>query len=422
MGQHDLIIFFLQIGILLAVASVFGRLMRNWHQPPVLGELIGGILIGPTICGHLFPGPYASLFPVEGAVTAAREAVIWLGMLFFLFVAGLEVNLEHLRQRGLSVVLTSLMGIVFPFSLGFGLVLLFPGLWGSHGSGQILILALFIGTALSISALPVIARVLMDIGLMKKGLGVTVLASATVDDLIGWSLFALILSHYLPNNLSGRGFGMTFAMVFGFAALTLTAGRWLGKRGLRWVHSHLTWPGGFIVASTIVVLAAASITEAIGVHAIFGAFLVGVALSQKSEEMERAHDVIQLFAISFFAPLYFASIGLRADFLANFDLPLVLVVLTVACLGKVCGAGLGAWIGGMTLRESLAVGFGMNARGAMEIILASVALDYGLIDQRIFVALVVMALVTSMISGPVMKRLLRESPEGGGGLQQARAG
>ena len=142
---------------------------------------------------------------------------------------------------------------------------------------------------------------------------------------------------------------------------------------------------------------------------VFGAYLVGIALGQSLEsgEARDAHDITYQFALSFFAPLYFVSIGLKANFAANFDLPLVLLVLAVACVGKIGGAGLGARLGGMNLRESVAVGFGMNARGAMEIILASVALEAGLIDKRVFVALVIMAMVTSMLVGPVMKRLVR---------------
>jgi Kef-type K+ transport system membrane component KefB len=172
----------------------------------------------------------------------------------------------------------------------------------------------------------------------------------------------------------------------------------------------LAWPSGFIGLITIIVLLAAALAEAIGIHAIFGAFFVGVALGRAfGEEDQHVREIIYQFAISFFAPLYFVSVGLRADFAAHFDLPLVLIVFAIACAGKIGGASLGAWLGGMPRREALAVGFGMNARGAMEMILASVALEYQVIDQRIFVALITMALTTSMLSGPVMQRLLQKT-------------
>jgi Kef-type K+ transport system membrane component KefB len=182
----------------------------------------------------------------------------------------------------------------------------------------------------------------------------------------------------------------------------------VGQPLLRRLRATLVWPGGFIGLITIFLLIAAALAESIGLHAIFGAFLIGVALGQDKEANHQVHDIIYQFAISFFAPLYFVSIGLKANFATHFDAGLVFVVLLIACLGKIAGASLGAWWGGTLPRQALAIGFGMNARGAMEIILASVALEYGLINQKIFVALVVMALFTSMLSGPAMQWLMNK--------------
>ena len=410
MSHHDLILFFVQVCTMLGVALVCGQLMRKLHQPAVLGELIGGVLLGPTIFGMLAPVAYSNLFHGSEVATTGRDAVIRLGLLFFMFVAGLEVDMAHVIQRGLSVVATSILGIVVPFALGFGLVLAAPALFGTQAQGRAMLFAVFMGMAMSISAIPVIARILMDLDLMKTELGTVVMAAATIDDLVGWSLFAVILSRFAPGGLHTGGPLVTVGVVLGLFAVILTLGRWVGPRALHWLQSHLNWPSGFIGVTTMLVLLAASITEALGIHAVFGAFLVGVALAETSEAWAQAHDVVYQFAISLFAPLYFVSVGLKADFIANFDLPLVLVVLLIACLGKIVGAGLGARLGGMPPRQALAVGFGMNARGAMEMILASVALEYGLIDQRVFVALVVMALVTSMLSGPMMQRLLGAKP------------
>jgi Kef-type K+ transport system membrane component KefB len=164
---------------------------------------------------------------------------------------------------------------------------------------------------------------------------------------------------------------------------------------------------GLIGLMAVSVLVAASAAEFIGIHGIFGAFLVGVAFAQAAGGPDTAaHEPVRRFVIGFFAPIYFASLGLRANFITSFDLTLVAVTLAVACVGKVGGASLGAWLGRMPAREALAVGVGMNARGAMEMILASVALEYELIDQRVFVALIVIALATSMLSGPLVQRLL----------------
>lgn len=407
MLHQSFIFFFLQMSAMVTVALACRQVMFRLRQPVVVGELFGGIVLGPTVLGTLIPGMYAWLFPTAQTTTVGLEAVLTLGMVFFLFVAGLEVNVEHLQGRGLSMLFTSLLGIIVPFILGASLVLLLPDLWGPEAKHRTAMFALFIGTALSISALPVIAKTLMDLDLLHKELGSIVMTSAMVNDLIGWSLFAVMLSHFVLNGVPDRNLWVTLGLVVGFAAFILIVGRWGSQRMLGWLRAHVNAPGSFIAMTTILVLAAAASAEAIGIHAIFGAFLVGVALAQGSKEWNQDYKVFHQLAVNFFAPLYFVSLGLKVNFITHFDLPLVLLVLFVACVGKIGGAGLGAWMGGLSPREALAVGFGMNARGAMEMILASVALEYKLIDHRIFVALVVMALVTSMLSGPVMRRLLR---------------
>ncbi len=407
MSHDDSIHLSLALSILLTVGLVFGQLMKRLHLPRVVGELLGGILLGPTVMRHFAPELFASLFPTTGNVAIGRQAFIQLGLLCFLFAAGLEMDVPALRRLGRKVLWTSGPGILVPFALGFGAVSLAPDLWGSHvligGWGP----GLFLGTALSISALPVIARVLMDLGLIRHELGTVVLCAATLDDLIGWSLFAAILGSYAPGAHAHHPPWLTLLLIFGFAAFMLTVGRWAVARLRRRVQAWVTWPGGLVGIGAVLWLGAAVVAEWIGVHAIVGAFLVGLALAQGREERDLPTEVVQQFAIGIFAPIYFVSIGLRTDFAAHFDLKLVAIVLVIACLGKIGGVAVGARLGGLEWRPALAVGFGMNARGAMEMILASVALEHGLIDESLFVALVVMALVTSMISGPAMARLLK---------------
>jgi Kef-type K+ transport system membrane component KefB len=229
-----------------------------------------------------------------------------------------------------------------------------------------------------------------------------------VDDLIGWSLFAASLSALTPGSQDKNPF-----VIFGMVGLVLVVlwgmGRWLLRPLLTWLQRVVDWKGGFISIFAVWITAAAALAEAAGIHPVFGAFQVGVVLGQASGASKEnpAYEVIQQFAVNFFAPLYFVSVGLKTNFVRDFDPWLVLVVLLIASLGKIGGGSLGAWLGGLPAREALAVGCGLNARGAMEIILASAALEYGVIDQRIFVALVCMALVTSMLSGPLLQRLTR---------------
>lgn len=416
MPHRELFLFFLQIAVLLAAALAAGRIARQLRLPEVLGELLGGILLGPTVFGTLAPAAFAWLWPDSPALTIARDGLLRLGMLFFLFVAGTEVDLGHLRRRGPSILTTSVAGVVLPFALGFAAVVLLPDLWRQQAHDDSLLLALFIGTALAISALPVIARILLDLNLLRQEIGIVILAAAAIDDLIGWSLFALILSRFAPEGALPRPAEATFALVLGMFAFFLTVGRRAARRLLPPSIS----PRAALGVAALLLLLAAATAEAIGIHAVFGAFLAGVALSPTGAERSPAREAIYPFAMGFFAPLYFVSIGLKVNFVIQFDLILALVVLVVACAGKVIGAGLGAWLGGMPPREALAVGFGMNARGAMEIILATVALEHGLIDQRLFVALVVMALVTSLMSGPILRRLLRDTKTFAGDDEESR--
>jgi len=417
--HHALILLFVQLAVMLLAAVVGGEAMRRLHQPAVIGELVGGIVLGPTIFGSLAPHAYAQVFPANPSLVLARQSLLSVGMLFFMLMAGLEVKLTQIGQRKRQVALTSILGLLVPMGVGIASVPFFSSVWGPAAGGTGWAFSLFVGTALSISALPVIARILMDLKLIHHELGLVVMTAAALDDVIGWTLFALILNVLVPAQAADSSAGWpailrNLGLLAAFVAAVLLAGRRWGGPFLGWLRAHVSWPAGFIGVAAVVMLAAAAVTESLGIHAVFGAYLVGVAFGHTlgPGEQNDAHDVIHQFAMSFFAPLYFVSVGLRADFARNFDLALVLLVVVVACVGKIAGASLGAWLGGMARREALATGFAMNARGAMEIILASVALEAGLIDQRVFVALVVMALATSALGGPAIKRLLRLQPSG----------
>ena len=410
MSPNDMVIFFLSIAIMLSIGLLLGEFARRLHFPAIIGELIGGIILGPTILGWLDPGIQDWLFPVAGPVFMGRDALIQIALVFFLFSAGLEMNLGIIKKHRSSILWTSFLGIVIPFVLGFGLVVLFPRLWGENVQGSTTLFALFMGTALSISALPVIARILMDMNLMNTDMGMIIMGSATINDLIGWSLFALILSDFSSGSVLNLPPYVTFILALALFAFILTIGRTVAQKVQQRFQSDHSWPGVFFGIAMVYVMLAAAIAEVIGIHAVFGAFIVGMALSSGDSKRGNAINIVYQFVMYFFAPLYFVSIGLQVDFLTSFDPVLVAVVLIVACAGKIIGATLGAKIGKLSTRRAVAVGFAMNTRGAMEIILAGVAKSAGLIDDRIFVALVIMAIVTSLISGPVIGRLHKSMP------------
>lgn len=391
--------FLLQIALLLTFAAMLGGLAKKLHHPAVLGEILGGIILGPTVFGTLAPGIHSELFSATGESAEILHAVAYLGLIAFVFVAGLEVDLSSMKQQRKSTLLTSILGILLPFFLGFGMVMLLPAFWGT-AQGDIRIFALFMGTALSISALPVIARILMDLDLMKEKLGMIIIGAATCDDIVGWSLFALILSS-IDNGIGlAVNLGMTVGL-FGLTAFII----YLTTNSDRSRQMPSFW--GWIVDLIAVSMLVASIaSEFMGAHGIFGAFLAGVILSQRQARRDLILKAAYGPVMTILAPVYFASIGLKADFAGDFVLSIVLLVFLAACAGKIIGASLGAWLGGIGGRDALAVGFGLNARGAMEIVLASAALDYGLINKQIFVALVIMALATTMIGGTMIQRLI----------------
>lgn len=419
MGHTDSTV--IALVVMLATGLVFGALARRVGLPMVVGELCGGVLLGPTVMARYWPQAYEWLFPSTGPAASGRKAFIQLGIICFLFATGLEMNVPALKQMGRKVMWTSVLGMVVPFVGGFVMVLAAPFYWEPH----VLIGqwggALLLGTALAISALPVIARVLMDLGLAREEFGALVLAAATLDDLVGWSLFAAILATFAPG-AHVRAPWLTMVLIFAFAALLLTLGRAMATRWRDWVRERVNWPGGWVGATAVLWLTAAVVAEWVGVHAVVGAFLVGLTLAKGGATRDGPAEAVHQFAMGVFAPIYFVSVGFRADFAANLDLWLVLAVFAVACIGKIGGVTFGARLAGMGWNTAIATGFGMNARGAMEMILAAVALENGLIDEPLFVALVIMALLTSVISGPVMGRLLKRGVGAGqrsDGLQVA---
>jgi Kef-type K+ transport system membrane component KefB len=409
MSSQEFVLFALQITVMLAAAIFFGQLMRRFKQPAVLGEMIGGIILGPTIFGLLAPALFEWLFKSSANVVVVREASIKLGMLFFLFIAGLETNISDLKTLGRKAALIGLVGTLVPIAVGVALVYAIPrDFWGPAVQAHYFSFALFIGMNLANSANPVLARILMDLGLLNSGIGTMSMAATIVDDLINWTLFAIILSDIAPSGqVVETSLPVSIGLVVLVFILILGVGRWLGPPTLRWLKGHVSWPSGFIAVTALIVLLAASITEGLGIHAFLGAFLVGAALSGQGDEHQEAHDVVTRFALSFFAPIYFISMGMTTNYITNFDGRLVLVILVVALGSKLFGVLLGAKLAGMPIdRDTWAIAFGLNARGATGIILAGVGRAAGVIDDRIFVAIVVMALATSILAGPMMNWLL----------------
>ncbi|OGU68520.1 MAG: hypothetical protein A2499_13150 [Stygiobacter sp. RIFOXYC12_FULL_38_8] len=408
LSEHDIVLFLSSVAVMLFFSRAIGEFLKKFKQPIVLGEILAGIILGPTIFGVLFPGIMNNFLSYTGAVNIAFQGITLLAVVMLLLVSGLEVDLSLVTRQGKVASLISLMGVLFPFAVGFGVAWFFPNELGISAKENHLIFALFVGTALSITALPVVARTLMDLNIFKTEIGFLIIASAMLNDLVGWIIFSVILA-MMKGNSSGLEFSSTMLMLGVFIVVTLFFVRRVFNYILPKFEKITTYPGGILNLILVLGFAGAAFSEWIGVHAIFGAFIVGIAIGDSAHLKEETREIIQQFVTNIFAPLFFVSIGLRVNFIQNFDLGIVLIFIALAFVGKVVGCGLGAYWGGMNKEDSLAIGFGMNSRGAMEIVLGTLAFQAGLIQEKVFVALVIMALVTSLSSAPAMGYFLKRS-------------
>ncbi|MEE9404125.1 MAG: cation:proton antiporter [Algisphaera sp.] len=427
----------LAVAVLLGLARLMGEWARQLGQPAVLGEIIAGVLLGKTVLGALSPAAYVWLFPTDASshIAIAQEGFVLMSATLLLLVVGLEVDLSTVWRQGKAMLSVSAMGIVIPLAIGCSLGWFVPTLLGADPNlpdDLRLPLAIFVGIALSITALPVIAKILMDLNLAKSDMGMLVISSAMLNDLVGWIGFAVVLA-LMPvdpsiahdaasavtetlhaaatvvepaTSSAGSGIAVTIGLTLAFLLGMMTLGRAIAHKAMPYVQSRWSYPGGVLGVVFVVALVCAAFTEFLGIHSIFGAFIAGVAIGDSHHLRERTRDTIHQFVTNIFAPIFFASIGLRINFVEAFDLTAVSIVLAVALFGKISGSWLGARFAGLSQRESLGVGFGMAAQGAMGIILGQLAHQAGLITDELLVAIVVMALITSLLAGPAMQKVL----------------
>jgi Kef-type K+ transport system membrane component KefB len=396
---------------MLIAARLVGEFFRKFKMPLVVGELIAGVLLGPTLLGNYLPEASKYFYVSTGNVGIALNGLTTISVIMLLFVAGMEVELSIIRQQGAVAFKTSLIGLVIPMGLGYFTARYFYTWFGETDMNNVLPFSLFIGTAMAVSALPVIARTLMDLGLFRTRIGMIIIAAAMFDDLIGWILFSVILG-MMNKTAQGIDFVYTLGLTLLYAIGMLTVGRFLINKSVPWAEKNFTWPGGFLSISLGLAFLGAAFTEFAGIHAIFGAFIMGIAIGDSVHVTEKTREIVHQFVTNIFAPLFFISVGFKVNFIANFNFQIVALVFFLAVVCKLLGAGLGALWGGLSKKEALAVGFGMNARGAMEIILATLALQAKLIGEPLFVAIVIMAVLTSIMAGPMLQLLL--NPQGNG--------
>lgn len=406
LSSTEVLHFLIMVSMVLIIARVLGELCRKLKQPVVVGEILAGIIIGPSLLGSVFPNLFSTIFINDARAFGAFDGLANIGVIMLMFVAGIEVDLKQIRKQGKQAASISIMGILFPFALGFAAIWFFHDYIFPPSPDGRLIPSLFFGTALSITALSVIVKVLFDLDIIKTKVGGLVITAAMVDDFLGWVLFSIIIKMIDKNKSDGSL--SSVLVVLGFALFMVTIGRWLIDKILFLTSKYFPGSGTLITVSCALCFLGAVFTEYLGIRGVFGAFLMGIAVGDSKYFTTATENVLQQFVIYIIAPLFFASVGLRVNFVTNFNLSIVALIVGIACIAKVIGAGLGARMSGIQKNESLAIAFGMNARGSQEIVLGSVALSAKIIDEKIFVGLVIMTILTILIAGPLMKLFLNK--------------
>jgi Kef-type K+ transport system membrane component KefB len=391
-------ILLLQVIIIVIAARGLGALVRKIGQPSVIGEMIAGILLGPSLLGLVAPNFQEFVFPASSM--GALRLLSQLGVILFLFVVGIELDVAHLRQKADAAVLVSHASIIVPFFLGCAsALLLYRPL--APAAVPFSAFALFIGIAMSITAFPVLARILEERRLTRSHLGVTAIACAAVDDVTAWCLLAVVIAIVRSAGLAGSVMTIALTLLF-IAAMLFVVRPWVarivGKR-------PEGWNGGLLAGIFSFVFASALFTELIGIHALFGAFLAGVCMPPDSRLRQYLRERLETFSSVFLLPLFFAFTGLRTQIGLLDDWGSWLIcagIIAVAIAGKLGGSMFAARWTGMSWGDSFALGTLMNTRGLVELIVLNLGYDLGILSPRIFAMLVLMALITTFMTGPLL--------------------
>jgi len=403
---HDhLLVFWVQLLVLLAAAHGLGALARRLGQPPVIGALGAGLLLSQSVFGSLWPEGYAWLFPADATQVGLLQGVAWVGVGLLMIVTGFEADLELVRRLGRAALAVATGSLLVPCAVGFSLGFVMPEtLVGEQASRTIF--ALFMATALGISALPVIARMLAELDLMRRNFGQITLAAATVNDVVGWILLGAVAGAARSGDFTVAPVVGQFVIVGVFMALAFV----LGQRGtdaiLRTVLRRGAGVAGAVATTLLLALGFGAFAQALRLEAVLGAFVAGILCGRSRYQTAETFARIETLTTAFFAPIFFATAGLRADLGALRD-PTVLgwgfVLLAAASAAKFAGAFAGARVARLHALEGFALGAALNARGAVELIVATIGLGAGVLNPASYTIVVLIALATSMMAPPLLR-------------------
>ena len=409
-ASEILLFLLLNLAIIIIAARVLGGLAVRAGQPAVIGEIVAGIVLGPSVLGRIAPELQAQLFPPNVPLRQLAD----LGLIFFMFLVGLELDTRLIRKEGRRALAISASGVALPFALGalIGVPLLAVNNAGVFVQGvdtypAPIAFSLFMGAAMCITAFPVLARMLVERGLYKSPLGTTALCAAAVDDVMAWILLAAVVG--LTRTGSASEAATVFLLTALFAVLMLTVGRRLfGMLATRYeATGRLTVDQA--AAVIVGLLLSAYVTEWIGIHAIFGAFIAGTVMPHRSRMVHELIDKLEDFTVIVLLPVFFTVAGLRTNLFALESTQLVgwtILVIGAAIAGKLAGCGAAAMASGYSVRDALALGTLMNTRGLTELVILTVGLNLGVLSDRVFAMMVLMALVTTFMATPILNRLM----------------
>ncbi len=405
MNEPSLAIFLAQIVALVVCGRLVGELMERVRQPAVMGQLIGGMLLGPSVLGALAPNLQHTLFPDSAGQKAMLDAVSQLGILLLLLLTGMETDLSVIRRSRRTAFSVSIAGIAIPFACG-----ILVGQWLPDSvlpdPHRRFITSLFLGTALSISSVKIVALVVRELGFLRRTVGQVIVASAIIDDTIGWIIMSVTFGLALHGTIDVMTVTRSLLGTALFLVLSFTIGRRIVFFLIRWANDRFVSELSAITMIIVVAGLMALVTDAIGVHTVLGSFVAGILIGQSPILTRHIDEQLRGLIVALFMPVFFGIAGLSANLraLTSTDLMLLTIgLIIIASIGKFAGAVLGGRIGGLTVSESLAVGCGMNARGSTEVIIASFGLSMGALSQNLFTSIVTMAVVTTMVMPPMLR-------------------
>lgn len=402
LDESHIFLFLVQVVLLLGLARTLGALCEAVRIPALAGEILAGVVFGPTVLGRLAPTLQAQLFPHDAAQLTMLETVSWLGVFFLLLASGFHVDVRQALRSGRAALSVGVVGVVVPILLGVpAFLLLGEGYRG--GATTPLTFALFLSVAGSITAISVVARVLGDMGLTRKPDGALALSACAVNDLFGWLLFTVVLSIAVGQEVAATQVAMTFLGTVGFVALCIAVGsQVLGWAAGQVARTSLHQPAALQTLVVSAGLLCGAITQWLGIHAILGFFLAGTMAGSAPGVPESLRDSFSETMHALFVPLFFATLGLNIDFVTGLEWRVTALFTVMAVGGKFVGAWLGGRLGGLTPATSVLMGLAFVPGGAMEIVVGALALEMDLIAQNTFVAIVFAALSSSVLVGPLV--------------------